>query len=505
MKRLVSLVLALVMMAALVPVMMGAAAAEKSIMDKINDGDLLHGVGGYATPGYLAGRGITLEQFVDMLSMLGAKSYFSRLGHVDAKNPIIYEYEDYKKLFKLLNEAGIEIIVDIYTHLEIDGVLYYSDGLPRRDLSKGSAYMSYLNSFYESCRFLADAFPEVMVWMPSKCVQSIFPMDNGEPFTMEEQAEIAVDMMYYGNKAIHEANPDAICLSAHTDWGPDWVEPNFTLMYENIKSGKFGDGSTNTDDYFQALAWNTYGTDRLGFDGWARYMQEGYEVAVKYGDGHKKLFIPEMGFSDYSDAVRDENPGNYEKLFEYIEQMDFIASINIFTLISWPLATWGNFEIERGYGLFHAPSGGLMPKPSAYAIQSIYGGKGDLLKYTFTPSVAILPYKWEHIGWPVYVRERIWTFAVPYDIGLYIGKVVVECDQTIVNSDYSFLVEREDGLQFDKGDKRITASGNTITLDLRGLDRIRTLGFTIWNDDVHSGVHGVYLDLAYDGTETEYL
>ena len=514
--KILTLALTLALILAFVPVY--TAAAEKSIMDKINDGDLLHGLTQFdgGIPAYHEGlyfaNDFTLEENAALISRLGVKAY--KLGielHEVLSNPdeLGRYYTDYKDYIKLVKELGVDEVIGSIRCFFIyhkDGTLgTWADGAPRRDLTEGSEYLVYLDMLYRSCKTVVTAFPEISIWQLGNAPNWLnFP--NEEPYTMQEKVEIAVDMMYYATKGVKEANPNAITVMFPLDGsviGDSFDEDYVGFMtgfYETITSGGSVSGSKSTDDYFQVIAWNAF-SPKLPDEGYIRANDAIFEVAKKYGDGHKKVIISDVGFDsnwphDPPGVTQEEL---FRALFECIDKMDYVASVSIFTL---------NDGLDAGGGLFTMRADGFMPKPSAYFIQELYGGKGDLREFSLVQSPTEWPHKIINSEWTRNAPDSLTPMAASKAVAMHAGKAIVICDPHIINGNYSFGIEdaadRWARKHFYKGDPRITVSGNTITLDIR--DMVASCaGFTVLDEGVYSGVHGVYLDLAYDGTETEYL
>lgn len=527
-KRFLALVLVFALAFALIPAdAPSAVAAEKSIWDKINDGDLLYGTVGWPFETDFT-RVYTPEQSADIVSMIGVKCY--RLGLnipvllTDSNELRQNEYQKAKEYINLLKEGGVdEIIVHVsgYYVITDKGVAdSWAVSPPRRDVTKGSEYMKFLDMYSRSIETITAAFPEVKLWGFAGDWQGFYGYLPNEPATLEERAAVAADMMYCASKALYDVSPEAVSIMCGVDGS---IQSNYigsmtyylTLIYEAIASGKSVGGSVKTDDYFQILSWNPYFWEsgdavfspRMPDDEWLMNNNAMFNIAKKYGDGNKKVFFGEVGFCDFGDAGLEEKIAEYYKrLFNYVKQMDYVAHVSVFRPENDPVANWGYAEAERSFGLFKAPCEGAMPKKSAYAIQEIFGGSGDLLKYALTQSTFEFPYQQPGMyNWMNYNRDMLWRFPIPATAGIHAKKIIVVCDKAIIDSNYSFAVQSVDLTRFNKGDSRITVSGNTITLDLHGLGIARDVGFTVWDEDINSGIKGIYLDVAYDGTEAAYL
>lgn len=79
---------------------------------------------------------------------------------------------------------------------------------------------------------------------------------GGRCFLPSGKADISTDMFFYGSRGVHRANPEAVTvMGGFVTWSGEGF---LKAVYENIESGSFGEGSTDPDDYFQALAGTVY-------------------------------------------------------------------------------------------------------------------------------------------------------------------------------------------------------------------------------------------------------
>ena len=149
----------------------------------------------------------------------------------------------------------------------------------------------------------------------------------------------------------------------------------------------------------------------MDLDLWKSQNDEIYNVAVRHGDGHLKVWITEFGFTLRSNHLRQTDAADtsvtrykladkyydivevYEyyqaeychAYFEKMDEMEYLNSVHFFRLFcSEQGMQWNGFG-EVYFGLFLEPDStvgrGFYPRQKAYAIQEIFGGKGDLTKY----------------------------------------------------------------------------------------------------------------------------
>jgi hypothetical protein len=232
------------------------------------------------------------------------------------------------------------------------------------------------------------------------------------PFSPDEKIDIAVDMMYFSARGIRRGNPKAKVTSFSPalstpglggdlpDYLPVMYGVAWTLdkVYSRIKGGKFW--STNTDDYFDLLAWHPYVfTNRevpdqdlfLDVDEpdqlWKSYNDAAYKVMKKYGDGHKQVLLTESGFTDCGNPEWEQRYAEYnKKMLEIAQTLPYVRTLHNFRLLN------ENAMLRRGgieqnqiggltevyFGLFTDPEEGCQPRKRALAIQEMTGSTTDL-------------------------------------------------------------------------------------------------------------------------------
>ena len=148
--------------------------------------------------------------------------------------------------------------------------------MPRRDLTPGSLYRRALDMLETSWCTMVSLFPQVKIWeIGNEWNLNAFLHPDGflasdmtAPFTADEKMDTAVDMMYFAARGVRRGNPNAKVASFSPalstpglggdmpDYLPVMYGVAWTLdkVYSRIKSGKFW--STNTDDYFDLVAWH---------------------------------------------------------------------------------------------------------------------------------------------------------------------------------------------------------------------------------------------------------
>ena len=293
--------------------------------------------------------------------------------------------------------------------------------MPPRDLTSGSLYMQALEMLEQSWYTMVSIFPQVDIWEVGNewnlnaflHPDGFLDSDMDHPFTADEKADIAVDMMYFAARGIRRANPKAKVASFSPalstpglggdmpDFLPVMYGVAWTLdkIYRRIKSGEFW--SDNTDDYFDLLAWHPYVfTNReVASDAdlflnvqepdelWRSFNDAAYKVMKKYGDGHKQVLLTETGFTDCGDAELEERYAGYNrKLLQIAAELPYVRTLHNFRLLNENamLRRAGIEDNQIGgltevyFGLFTDPEDGCRPRKRALAIQEMTGSGADL-------------------------------------------------------------------------------------------------------------------------------
>ena len=329
-------------------------------------------------------------------------------------------------MHKALEECERYGIVNIgMNHHNFNGGVS-SVGKLRRNMTKGSEYIAWLEDYYTTWYTLVSEFPEVQYWeIDNELNNPDFMYDAYDRsfFTPEEMAAISTDMLYYATRAIHDANPEAQSvmggLTEPLSLGNSDFEGGrpsnvwfLQVIYDNIAGGEFGyfygeesaeDASLDPDDYFDVLSWHPYVWDReLDEDYFVEENNKVYQVALDNEGKHKKVFITEVGFTDFTrgEGVVTES---IVKMFHAIStRMPYVETVNLFKMYDTATNSWAGSAEDNGYsryGFFYDPDPGRTyyrldeekptetteelcipgaPKKQAYALQELAGGKGPL-------------------------------------------------------------------------------------------------------------------------------
>lgn len=329
---------------------------------------------------------VSVDQVVYIVRSMGVRSVRVWSGADD------YPMDDWKldrlhDLIAKLHDADIQVIM-FYSRFVTPGG--DSGSFPYPDYTEGSDYLSCLENWYERSKYLAEEFPEVEYWeVGNEWNHNPFlhPIGwkedgTGTPsFTMEEKAQISVDLMYMATKGIRDGGSDGLIIApsmAPSD-GMDGVDMSDWLeyVYQMIENGESVSGSTNKRDYFEALSWHPYiGSVEPDME-WVENNHRLYQIAVDHGDAGIKVFLTEYGMYDGGNNRADATQAEWMvKAYELVRRyMPYVESLHYYRLFT---------DTSRGadlYGLMHQPEDGFGPKAKGLAYQEMAGGQGDLYKF----------------------------------------------------------------------------------------------------------------------------
>ena len=253
---------------------------------------------------------------------------------------------------------------------------------PYRDTEEGSLYLEWLALYEQSWYTMAKAYPEITFWEVGNEVNMdlyLHPLSyekRGTTFTMAEKAEIVTDMLYYASQGIHRANPEAVVIfpGLAPVTGFQCMADFLNRVYGNIESGAFGSGATDTNCYFQAVAWHGYVLQgEFDTDEWIAGNNLVYAVMADHGDGDKKVFLTEFGFSDGGSQETDAQQAAYfEQIYSRLSEMPYVDSIYPFRMLE---DTNNTDKTEVYYGMFRVFEEAYFgAKEKAKAICRLYGG-----------------------------------------------------------------------------------------------------------------------------------
>ena len=372
------MILAAVMMVAFLP---GCQTEEKAEEPYTADQSYIYGMCYIAYEG--VGNGIDYKKGFEIMSNMGVKSirhwmhatwfldqdFNVKQNNVDLMKDIIAEAQKY----------DIQLIGMSHRNINKYGPEHENSKVGR----DSDYYDEWIANYEKGWYMLASLFPEITIWEIDNETNNIDFMADAEggAFTLQEMADISTDMFYYGSRGVHRANPNATTvMGGFVTWsGTGFLE----MVYENIKSGNFGEGSTNPDDYFQALAWHPY-TTLFSVEAFVRDNTALYEMAYQYEGKHKTVYFTELGGWDMK--LNQEQAAKYVTTLytEVAQQLPFVESMHYFRAFNNIVDKnnqWGMFtdpnpnRMDMTDGVRLNPG---MPKLSAYAYQQAAGGSGSL-------------------------------------------------------------------------------------------------------------------------------
>ena len=373
-------------------------------------------------------QGIDAAAYLDLVTGLGCRSLRSWMHLTellrDPKTPDPEQVALHRRLLNRARELDLEVTAMSHEWFLPAGCKQRSGhAMPPRDLTSGSLYMQALEMLEQSWYTMVSLFPQVDIWEVGNewnlnaflHPDGFLDSDMSHPFTADEKADIAVDMMCFSARGIRRANPRAKVASFSPalstpglggdmpDFLPVMYGVAWTLdkIYRRIKSGNFW--STDPDDYFDLVAWHPYVfTNReVASDAdlflnvqepdelWRSFNDAAYKVMKKYGDGHKQVLLTETGFTDCGDKELEQRYAGYtQKLLGIAAELPYVRTLHNFRLLN-ENAMLRRTGIENNqiggltevyFGLFSDPEDGCQPRARALAIQKMTGSQADLAR-----------------------------------------------------------------------------------------------------------------------------
>ena len=272
---------------------------------------------------------------------------------------------------------------------------------------EGSDYYKWLEDYETSWYTLAKEFPEITYWEIDNEINNpdfmrIYGDEDGY-LPVEEMVAIGLDMMFYGSRGIHRANPDAITVmgSLTEPWGlgkamsktyPGVGKVTYAtnaefleMMYQAIESGAHG--SIYPDDFFQVACWHPYYWNSTPSDQyWIDENNKIYDVIKRHEGKDKKVFLTEIGWRSLETRSNEEIAGRVNDLYRTVKaNMPYVEAVHYFRMfddVNLNNQTAGLFYDPRiGETYETAPYGkGTLaaPKVGAYVYQALAGGSGPL-------------------------------------------------------------------------------------------------------------------------------
>lgn len=363
----------------------GLSGCKKKEEDKYPvDAGYIYGMDYIAWEG--VGNGIDYVKGFELMHNLGVQS-IRHWMHVTwfFDTDFNVKKENVEKMHAIIAEAqkyNFQLVGMNHKNINKYGPSHQNDKVSR----SSSYYAEWLENYERGWYELAKEFPEITIWEIDNETNNIDFMHNAEggpAFSLQEMSDISTDMFYYGSRGVHAANPDALTVMG--GFVTASAEGFLNAVYKNIESGEFGEGSTDPDDYFQALAWHPY---TKGFNK-ERFIQDNqhiYDIAYGYEGKHKKVYFTELG--NWSKTQNGEVAAQYIKeVYETTkESLPFVESIHYYRAFD------NIVDNNNRSGIFVDPNPNRedinkdtgkranpgAPKKSAYAYQEMTGGSGSL-------------------------------------------------------------------------------------------------------------------------------
>ena len=335
--------------------------------------------------------------------------------------------EECERLHIALEECQKHGIINIgMSHHNFNGGVS-SGGKLARNMTKGSNYIKWLDDYYTTWYNLVKEFPEVEYWEIDNELNNpdfMFNAYDKSYFSSVQMAQIATDMLYYATRAIHDANPNAKSIMGGLTEPMGFGNGNQSAskptnvwflqqIYDNIFSGEYGYfygkesdevASINPDDYFDVFSYHPYvwSSAPLDEEYFIAESHKLYQVILDNEQKHKKVFITEVGFSEFGRG-QEVVSESIRRMYHAIEtSMPYVETLNYFKLYDIATDAWSGAPADNGmerYGLFYDfnPEREYLmldsqnptthttekcipgaPKQTAYTFQELAGGKGLL-------------------------------------------------------------------------------------------------------------------------------
>lgn len=363
----------------------------------------------------------TPENVATLTGALGAKTVrvWMHLTHIleldENGEPQLIEqrYQFYRNYIDLLKEQGVERILAMsHYYLYPKEISWYNGAIPDPD-EETENYLLFMQTLQKCYAVLAEAFPEIRYWEPCNepnidnghFVHKLGWQDGADSMTnaqyifdLEDTAQIILDLGYYCNLGIKEADPDNVIVMPGlvcNQYQEELAADILVEMYKQIDSGEMPtglDADTDSDNYFEIANWHPYSWSAGAqlSDKWKNTQKAMYQAMIDGGDEGKKVWFTEFGYPDnmfyegyeIDDRQRAEAQeqicGAWVEFFDWAkENFPQLETVFIFRLFDHSRFSVEG-SIEKYFGLFETQyydTKGLVPKPSAYAIYRYFNGE----------------------------------------------------------------------------------------------------------------------------------
>lgn len=358
--------------------------------------------------------GFDMEITADIIGMLGVKSIRFRIPTSFMTTAGQYDEEAYeylKNAYRLLKEAGVELFIGLMDYFPSD-TGFAQDSARSVPTLDDEYYDDWMNSVTDLYYETAKLFPEITIWEmgnemnsdnffhPNGYIKNSGSIGNGlgGGFSYEDKVTIYTDYMYYAAKGIHKANPENQAFTSGfaftTPGSYASIEYYIRDVYDTIKGGlapsnvDASERSTNPRDYFDGFCWHPYVPSKKSInEDWLLGNNKIYQAIIDNGDEGLPVAFTEFGFHDDGDPDLEEIQTEYMALaYQYmLNDMPYVISCCAFRLYQCQNAvSWGG-EYQNYWGYYSeltSESNGFDPRFKAIELQKLYGGTGDLYKYS---------------------------------------------------------------------------------------------------------------------------
>ena len=242
---------------------------------------------------------------------------------------------------------------------------------------------------YEKCyELLATEFPEITYWEPGNEFDMVdgtflhpigWTAGSSNVFTSSEAARITADLCWYANRGLQKVDKKNVTVFPGMTMSPT-TATYLEETYQWIESKKIPTGEeysdTNTWNYFQICAWHPYPSSTV--EAAADTCETLYNVMKDHGDGDKKVWITETGFSeDRFGYDQDRIDALYKDLLDITKsRLKFVETLFLFRMTD--CYTTPISDYEDHFGLFYAPGDPInkgKPKPYTETIYKWFNGE----------------------------------------------------------------------------------------------------------------------------------
>jgi len=241
---------------------------------------------------------------------------------------------------------------------------------------------------------IARNFPEIAYFEPTNepdgrdCLNLhrngyVVGKENNEQFyfSRDEIEKIILDLCFYESRGVKKAYANnKIVFPGFCNYSDAPIFLN--NIYTRIESGELPTlnyKSNKITDFFDIMSWHPYNLKNSEInDYWLETQKALFDVMIKHGDGERKVWYTEIGWSDFGRVTSLEKiKRRYNDLLNNLDKVQpFVECVMLFRMFN--IATRCENEGEDNFGLFYNAydwDTPLAPKPSAIAIYKRLNGE----------------------------------------------------------------------------------------------------------------------------------